>query len=161
MRSGKLVIHIGTAPPLEDSFSHTLGTCVSEVGQCQNVSPSWDRAGAVINARNRKMRNSKDMHVGAAPPIENMLFHTPRTCLLDVGQCQWVSPSHNKSRLKETTATETTGTDLPEPTELKFTLHSAGNVKCLVQDAGDRYDALMAAHDLHLYDMHLSRFELD
>jgi carnitine O-acetyltransferase len=46
--------------------------------------------------------------------------------------------------------TASTGTELPEPTELKFTLDGTGQVKRLVKEAEDRFDALISAHDLHV-----------
>ena len=41
-----------------------------------------------------------------------------------------------------------TGADLPEPTELKFTLDTSGQVERLVKETEGRYDSLITAHDL-------------
>ena len=43
---------------------------------------------------------------------------------------------------------ETTGSSLPAPTELKFALND--EVERLVKGAEERFDALIAAHDLHV-----------
>lgn len=43
---------------------------------------------------------------------------------------------------------ETTGSSLPEPTEIKFTLNT--EVEYLIKGAEERFDALVGAHDLHV-----------
>jgi carnitine O-acetyltransferase len=44
--------------------------------------------------------------------------------------------------------TAITGSSLPEPIELKFVLNE--DVERLVKSAEERFDALIAAHDLHV-----------
>jgi carnitine O-acetyltransferase len=43
-----------------------------------------------------------------------------------------------------------TGTNLPEPTELKFVLDSSGQLENAVRQAARRFDSLVEAHDLHV-----------
>jgi carnitine O-acetyltransferase len=43
-----------------------------------------------------------------------------------------------------------TGTNLLEPTELKFVLDNSGKLKNLVINAEHRFDTLVAKHDLHV-----------
>jgi carnitine O-acetyltransferase len=45
---------------------------------------------------------------------------------------------------------ETTGSSLPEPTEVKFALNT--EVEYLIKGAEERFDALVGAHDLHVND---------
>jgi len=51
--------------------------------------PIYNKAAGVINARNRKMGNSKlDIRIGTAPPLENMFLRTLKTHLPEVGEHQ-------------------------------------------------------------------------
>jgi hypothetical protein len=43
-----------------------------------------------------------------------------------------------------------TGAHLPEPIELKFVLDNAGEIERMTRNAQERFDALIAEHDLHV-----------